>query len=63
MIVILSKQGNKELREFDVDSIDIHTKRYVIRIRISGVLIIRKARPKKDLPEVIKYDENLNLTC
>lgn len=60
MKAFFDKQGKIVHRE--TDAIDIWTKRYSIRIRISGVRIIRHARPKKGLPEETIYDQHLKLT-
>lgn len=46
----------------ETDAIDISSKRYVIRIRGSGITIIRRARPLKGKPEEIIYDKNLTIT-
>jgi len=54
--------GRSLVKAVDTDAIDIVTKRYIIRIRLGGILVIRKARPKKNLPEKVKLDKNLTLT-
>lgn len=60
MKVFFWKNGKVVHRE--TDAIDIWTKRYTIRIRISGIVISRNARPKKSLPAREIYNENLNFT-
>lgn len=60
MRVFFTKDQKVVQRE--TDSLDIWTKRYSIRIRISGVTVIRNARPKKDKPARTVFNEFLNLT-
>jgi len=60
MKVFFTKDNKVVQRE--TTELDIWTKRYTIRIRISGVVIVRHARPKKHKPEMVVYDESLNLT-
>lgn len=59
---IFISQNGQVVQVEDSDAIDVITKRYSVRIRISGARIIRNARPKKDLPAKVIYDEHLNLT-
>ena len=60
MKVFFTKQGKVVNRE--TDALDIWSKRYIVRIRISGVTIIRNAKPRKDKPAKTIYNELLNLT-
>jgi len=46
----------------ETDAMDIVTKKYVIRIRISGITLIRKARPKKNRPQRTIFDDSVDLT-
>ena len=54
-------ENGKVREQKETDGIDIWTKRYTIRIRISGILIIRHARPKKNKPEKEIYNKDLRL--
>lgn len=46
----------------DTDAVDLVTKKYIIRIRISGISIYRKARPKKGIPQKRVYNEDYDFT-
>ena len=59
MRIFLSK-GNKVIEAHETDAIDIWSKRYTIKIRMNGITITRKARPKKGLPAEDRYDHNFN---
>ena len=61
MRVFLSHE-NKVIEAHETDAIDIWSKRYTIRIRGSGITIVRKARPKKGLPAETRYDHDYNFT-
>jgi len=59
MRVFFTTNQNTTLEEKEVNAIDIVTKQYVIRVRISGVLI-RKQINTEDFETV--YNEYLDLT-
>lgn len=46
----------------EVEAMDISTKRYRIRVRMSGIMIIRKANPKVGrMEDEVRMDKYLNL--
>ena len=62
MKVYFGYSKEKGILEREVDALDIHTKKYTIRIRTGGILMTRKTRPKKNLKEEIKINEHFDLT-
>jgi hypothetical protein len=63
MLVYFSKEKEEEIREQNVNALDIITDKYVLRIRKSGVTIDKvevSIEGKRSLVPV--YDETFNLT-